>query len=428
MSSVQKQSIPQVSSNLTTDSDRVQASVVDAGPKDCGGEPNAVEIDVVVSHEKSGGFVLPTPKPLVLGLGLVPPTHPQRSGSEGDLPSITLRLETPQYMRLGFLIKKLTEFVEPKNNVHKVIKKLAASIQTVYDQLGKELHTASNQTQTSPITQRSWAQTCAAPDKTEESQNRSNTNKRKASSSQDNHLRNVKRAQRRLTTVNPTPPITNRNAGETKKNQMGRQGIPPQAIPNPEQERQKNQAETPAGAARTEEHWQLADRRKKKAKKKKAPSKPRRKPLPPNSLVVHKARDETTYAAIIEKVKADPALKDIEQKVEKMRKTAGGNLLIIGDEDPGVRDRNQRPGRMGEQGGSGQNPERPHPGPQGNYYRCGEIHKEKLGLDADCGGLPTGSSREESGGTWQDQSRLGHSPHPRESVTKQMLQVLAFWP
>ncbi|KAK0074059.1 hypothetical protein PV325_008824 [Microctonus aethiopoides] len=333
MSSVQKQSIPQVSFNLTTDSDRVQASVVGAGPKDSGGEPNAVEMDVVVSHEKSGGFVLPTPKPFVLGLGLVPPTHPQRSGSEGDLPSITLRLETPKYMRLGFLIKKLTEFVEPKNNEGLVPSR----------QSPEECQTSAEE-----------------------------ANHRKSDT-----------------------PKNQPERGRNKEEPNGEAGDTSASNPQP-------------GARATEESGRSTsgcspDRR-------------------------------TLAAGRSEKKEGEKEKGTVQTSTEATSAELASGSQGAGRDDlrrhyrKGVRDRNQGPGRMGEQGGSGQNPERPHPGPKGNYYRCGEIHKEKLGLDADCGGLPTGSSREESGGAWQDQSRLGHSPHPRESVTKQMLQVLAFWP
>lgn len=45
--------------------------------------------------------------------------------------------------------------------------------------------------------------------------------------------------------------------------------------------------------------------------------------------MVHKAEDESSYATIIQKVKEDPALKEIGEKVERIRRTAGGNLLIM---------------------------------------------------------------------------------------------------
>ena len=90
-----------------------------------------------------------------------------------------------------------------------------------------------------------------------------------------------------------------------------------------------NQLRKLAAAAQDTEQWQQAGRRRKK-KKKKPPVKTRRKPPPPsNVLVVYKAQDELTYAAIIQKVKADLALKDIGEKVEKIRRTAAGKLLIM---------------------------------------------------------------------------------------------------
>ena len=64
-----------------------------------------------------------------------------------------IRVEAPQYIRLGCLIKKLAGFIGPKHNIHKDVKKMVASIQTVYERVGEELHTVSNETQTSPTIQ-----------------------------------------------------------------------------------------------------------------------------------------------------------------------------------------------------------------------------------------------------------------------------------
>lgn len=280
-----------------------------------------------VEHKRGEKIATPMVDTQTMGLGLVPPTHPHRSPSEGDIPNMGLRLETPQYMRMGCLIKKLAEFVGPRNNVHKDIKKMVANIQTVYDRLGVELHTVSNETQTSPTAQRSYAQVSGTPDKVQGIQDGSNMKKRKASSPLNNQLRKVKQAQRRKNTVPMTPPRTENSRGEISGSNTRRVEIPPQATPDPERERQKP-AGRPAVTVRDGEQWQLVGRREKK-KKKKPPAKARRKPPPPNVLVVHKAQDETTYASIIQKVKSDPALKDIGEKVEKLRRTAGGKLLIM---------------------------------------------------------------------------------------------------
>lgn len=45
--------------------------------------------------------------------------------------------------------------------------------------------------------------------------------------------------------------------------------------------------------------------------------------------MVHKAQEKTSYAEIIQQVKSDPSLKEIGEKVDRIRRTANNNLLIV---------------------------------------------------------------------------------------------------
>ena len=132
--------------------------------------------------------------------------QPHRSSSDCDLPSMGIRVEAPQYMRLGCLIKKLADLIGPKHNIHKDVKKMVANIQTVYERLGEELHTVSNEIQTSPTIQGGWAQGCETPKNVDGNQHGPKLNERKATSPHNKQTRQIKYTQlgwkRRL--QNPT--------------------------------------------------------------------------------------------------------------------------------------------------------------------------------------------------------------------------------
>ena len=68
--------------------------------------------------------------------------------------------------------------------------------------------------------------------------------------------------------------------------------------------------------------------KKEKQKKKKAHLKKRLPWMLPNAILVS-AKENKSYADILRKIKADIPKKDIEDSIEKVRKTATGQLLIV---------------------------------------------------------------------------------------------------
>ena len=68
--------------------------------------------------------------------------------------------------------------------------------------------------------------------------------------------------------------------------------------------------------------------KKEKQKKKKAHLKKRLPWMLPNAILVS-ANENKSYADILRKIKADIPKKDIEDSIEKVRKTATGQLLIV---------------------------------------------------------------------------------------------------
>ena len=73
--------------------------------------------------------------------------------------------------------------------------------------------------------------------------------------------------------------------------------------------------------------WQTV-KRKEKQKKKKAPPKKRLPWMLPNAILVS-AKENKSYADILMKVKADIPKQDVEDSIEKVRRTATGQLLIV---------------------------------------------------------------------------------------------------
>ena len=140
---------------------------------------------------------------------------------------------------------------------------MVANIQTVYDRLGVELHTVSNETQTSPLTQRSGAQKCGTKNNVDVSQQGCNVNKGTAVSPHNNQMRQAKYAQRRIPLMEVTPPQTHRKSGETNK-QVTRVAIPSGATCD--RSGQRKPPGTLSAADQDADQWQQAGRRKKKKK------------------------------------------------------------------------------------------------------------------------------------------------------------------
>ena len=73
--------------------------------------------------------------------------------------------------------------------------------------------------------------------------------------------------------------------------------------------------------------WQTV-KRKEKQKKKKAPPKKRLPWMLPNAILVS-AKENKTNADILRNVKADIPKQDVEDSIEKVRRTATDQLLIV---------------------------------------------------------------------------------------------------
>ena len=73
--------------------------------------------------------------------------------------------------------------------------------------------------------------------------------------------------------------------------------------------------------------WQTV-KRKEKHMKKKAPPKKRLPWMLPNAILVS-AKENKSYGDILRKVKADIRKQDVENSIEKVRRTTAGQLLIV---------------------------------------------------------------------------------------------------
>ena len=83
--------------------------------------------------------------------------------------------------------------------------------------------------------------------------------------------------------------------------------------------------------------WQTV-KRKEKQKKKKAPPKKRLPWMLPNAILVS-AKENKSYADILREVKTDIPKQDVEDSIEKVRRTTTGQLLIVLNRKIGLQQR-----------------------------------------------------------------------------------------
>lgn len=302
--------------NPAVSSDRVKAPVAGAGRTDFGGDQSRIGINEIVdSHSPeriypfAGKKLARTPpyresentssealshirvmeKPVQLG---VKSTVPQDCAS-GDI-----KQRQEELAKLGSQIQDLLAFIMPKHNVHGDIKKKVNIMNMTYNRLqkleqGRATTTGPKQTTSTQTSPRS-GQKEATPSI---EKNQEEDNKRKDISPPTDN-RKVKKAMRRNERPSETHPI------EVE--------IP--ATPNSE--------------------WEKVERRGKRTQQKQEKQKPQERPNQrsqhslPNALIIQK-KGELSYAEILSKVKKDTSLQEVGENVAKIRRTAGGDMILI---------------------------------------------------------------------------------------------------
>lgn len=202
--------------------------------------------------------------------------------------------------RLGKKIDELYEFIKGKSNVHGEIRKLVASIRYSYDRTkGSEqsittrpvgsAEVKTSTTQTSPIFAQSKHPSVLAPARGE---------------------------------------VTPKNAtGDSTPKSKRKKGSPPSTAIVPMEKRikdsnsKKSMRTEELETRDTESQFQKVRPYRRRKKRKKPATRP-------DALIIRKKGDRS-YAEILSQVKQDPGLNDLGNRVEKIRKTAKGELLIV---------------------------------------------------------------------------------------------------
>lgn len=237
----------------------------------------------------------------------------ERCFSSPSLGSYKEETQEIRLARLGKKIEELVEFVRPRNNVHSEIKKMISAISTLYGSAIGKMSVSEKQCQTSPV-----------------------NNDGKGSTTEDTPL--VQPSKRKLS----TPPKSEEKMQTKRRNTKVAPQGPPQAIRMSETLKKQKTTESMSdnGDVNTASSNQLRDAtvgseqewQKVKGKRR---SRPRRKRARPDALLIKKS-DEISFADLLRKVKVDPTLNTLGERVSNIRQTYSGDLLLelqtIGDQ------------------------------------------------------------------------------------------------
>lgn len=236
----------------------------------------------------------------------------QRSNSGQEVQQATANASadmerTEAWDHLEKLIGELREFVQPKINVHKEIKTKVASIGSAFKRL-KTLEDARLTGQT--LTKPTLIVSCTPPTPSVRSVSETTT---KIDSEFETDVesvtgekRDIRKAKRRVRT---SPESGSKNAKKLR-------GTGPTLLA-------EDTTQTPDKKIL---EWQTV--KSKKEKKKSQKKKPRQPVERPNALIV-RPKEKEKYADILSRIKKDVPDEQVRSKVDKVRRTATGDLLII---------------------------------------------------------------------------------------------------
>lgn len=267
--------------NPAVDSDRVSAPVVDArllGDKPLGSGRGESALSNNTKTSPAVGNLARESNGNVTGTAL------GAASVESSWNSCVQRKQD-QLDRLGAKIDELMDFVRDKHNVHKQIKDLTRSIRVIYRTV------------------------CVA----------------------DDNLQQCQRPDQEGKTTQTTPSLRGtkeqgsaREVPITPQQQKDKRTQPQKQQPT---RAAKKQEDKTTDRTRTKEsEWHKVARKKEKKNKipweRKPPSRDR-----PNSIVI-RAKDGVSYADILKDIKSDPELVDLKKEVTKIRRNAGGALIL----------------------------------------------------------------------------------------------------
>lgn len=222
---------------------------------------------------------------------------------------------TAKLQEMGKVITDLQDFMEPKHNVHGEIKRMVASIRTLYDQVlemeeessQEILATVTAQTQTSPCPRRNHEPDVAGADVVTESTTR-----------RDNETKKREKGKKKKKKQTPKE----RKSQAEVPSGAGALAVTPGASqPSPVGMRtshigvQASQSGTQANQA----DWQTVTKRNPKRQKTRSR---------PDLIIVKQTESGLSYADILRKMKSDPSLEEVGKNVAKVRRNAAGNLLL----------------------------------------------------------------------------------------------------
>jgi len=249
-------------------------------------------------------------------------SSPSLGSSKAETKEITLT-------RLGRKIEELAEFVKPRNNVHSEIKRMVSTISMLYGSATSKMKVEEKECQTSPllrqqITSKKLDREEASNENTPlgESSKRRLSTPPKSDEGRQNKKRNIKAASQGTSredvqALRMSETLINKEDGNRKQNTT-----PPPVSDNVETTAMNaNQLEN--DPIDPQEGWQ----RVKEKRKRKGRARLRRKRVRPDALLIKKS-EEMSFADLLRKVKVDPTLTTLGEKVSSIRQTHSGDLLL----------------------------------------------------------------------------------------------------
>lgn len=217
-------------------------------------------------------------------------TPPQSCTVGYDTPLATNEIEkiqnTDSFSELGNLIISLMDYFKGKNNIHHAIKDQVRAIRSMYDKARAEISEKESIIEREQVEKASQTSPNVWPSKREPKRNMDDTTVPKMS-----------------TPKRPKP--TPRDSGQTE-------------VPG---------KDAATGSQNVEGKWILAKNRKRTRPRKTRPRKPRPRKTRPDTMIIS-AKGDVSYADILKKLRSDPALRELGDEVNKVRRSQKGEILL----------------------------------------------------------------------------------------------------